>query len=106
MEESETFKVKCCSCGTPIGQSGSHINIVCLNKRAEWDYPKAGNVLTGESGRAVAIVCDRCISLNKPSKYAVKFNGPLAKDVEYIPVENLMDFGGGKLHGALHKARV
>lgn len=92
MEESEMFKIKCCGCGTPIGQSGNNINIVCLNKRVEWDFPTAGNVLTGESGRATAIVCDRCISLKKPLKYAVKFNGPLAKDVEYVLVENLMDF--------------
>lgn len=46
----------CCACGGRIDR----VNLVELCLRATWKFPRGGNVLTGEDGRAIAVCCDRC----------------------------------------------
>src|SRR5438552_5703732 len=52
-------KGRCGACGKPF--LGDRLNLVTLDRKATWEYPTSGNVLTGESGRAVAILCDGCV---------------------------------------------
>jgi len=68
-----------------------------LRRKATWEYPVAGNVLTGESSEAVAIVCESCLDqklLNRersvvdaaPILEAVEFSG---SEAIYHPVGEL-----------------
>lgn len=86
MEFEELINAKCCACGRIIGDHGSHINGVILGRLVQWEYPTAGNIITGEKGRAVAIVCDGCLDKRAHVKYAVRFKG---SKVIYIPVDDL-----------------
>lgn len=80
------FEEKCCACKRIIGKNGKHVNGVILNRLAEWKYPTVGNIVTGEKGKALAIVCDKCLKNNTNIKYAVKFE---IKKIVYVPVEKL-----------------
>ena len=54
----------------------AHINLVTLEYKAEWEYPVSGNVLTGEFGKAVAVVCDTCIDEPNPDiRFAIETRG-------------------------------
>lgn len=64
-------RCQCCGCG---GQIGPRVNLVELDYRAEWEYPRSGNVLTGDDGRAVAICCDACAEAGRVTR-AVEFRG-------------------------------
>lgn len=86
MEFEDLINEKCCACGGIIGKHGSHINGVILGRLVQWDYPTAGNIITGEKGRAVAIVCDECLDKRAHVKYAVRFEENKAI---YVPVEDL-----------------
>lgn len=67
---------KCCACDRPFsGKHTKRINAVSLNRKCKWEFPRMGNVLTGSDYVAIAIVCDACISLNVPIKYAIEFKG-------------------------------
>jgi len=77
---------KCCACDRIISNHSKHINGVMLDRRAQWEYPIAGNIITGEKGKAVAIVCDECLDKQKPVKYAVRFE---ESNVIYVPIEDL-----------------
>jgi len=82
----------CCSCGGSL-QDSEHINIICLDKLATWQYPRWGNVLVHEKypmNRASAILCDRCIQEKQPAKYAVEWNNERTQ-VKYHKVEDLKD---------------
>jgi hypothetical protein len=76
-------RVHCCSCGGKIRR----INLVELDRRAAWKYPTAGNVITGEEGKAVAILCDPCIEHKVTITEAVEFTEGGA--VLYHPIESL-----------------
>ena len=86
MEFEELINEKCCACGGIIGKHASHINGVILERFAQWAYPIAGNIITGEKGRAIAIVCDECLDKQKPVKHAVRFEG---SKIIYVPVDDL-----------------
>lgn len=86
MEFDDLINEKCCACGKIIGDHGGHINGVMLNRRAQWKYPVAGNIITGEKGKAVAIICDECFDKQKPVKHAVRFE---RSKIIYIPIEDL-----------------
>lgn len=75
--------VRCSACG---GSIGDRVNLVVLNRKATWKHPTAGNVLTGESGQAVAVCCDQCCDARRPPVEAVELNGDT---VTYHPVESL-----------------
>jgi len=90
MDTSEWIKenVKCCACGMPIRLS-PHINIILLGLQAEWKYPAAGNILTGQPCiEALAIICDDCLKRKAKIKFAVEFEEN-PKNVKYHSVEKL-----------------
>lgn len=52
----------CCNCDEPLFPKSEHINMLCLNKVAEWKYPVWGNVLTElPAVHASAVICDQCV---------------------------------------------
>lgn len=78
-------------CGCCRGKLGRLVNFVELGRRAAWEYPSAGNVITGEFGRAVAVICTKCVRQcrhpgHPPILEAVEFRGD---EVVYHPVEEL-----------------
>ncbi len=58
--------------------SSKYLNFMTLDRLAAWEYPSWGNVLVqGSMGRAIAIVCDRCIKLGKKApevKFAIELH--------------------------------
>ena len=72
----DTLKAQgeCCSCGGAMRDS-LHANLVDMERPAPWQYPTSGNVLTGERGHAVAIVCDRCIDEQRVIERVIEFRG-------------------------------
>jgi hypothetical protein len=93
---------KCCSCEGTLKNS-KFLNMVTLNKKAKWNFPTWGNVLIeGSGGRAVAIVCDKCIAKARRQGFHVKFaveilsrirrkRKPIYTDIKYHPLEELED---------------
>ena len=91
-------KVRCGSCH---GQLGKRVNIISLSRKATWEFPSCGNILTGESGEACAIICDPCYEASEKAlgrgipgveiKEAVEFTdaGPV-----YHPVDGLEQIPG------------
>lgn len=75
--------VRCSACH---GKIGRRVNLMELDRAASWQYPTAGNVLTGEMGKAVAILCDGCAESAKPIVEAVEFRGAA---VVYHPIADL-----------------
>lgn len=96
VEDKIRDNVKCCACGGSL-KSSKHINGVCLNKLATWEYPCWGNILIwrvdpekGRMKRATAILCDSCIKDCREPKYAVEWNRDYS-EVKYHRVEDLKD---------------
>jgi hypothetical protein len=84
----------CCADDHTVGQGGEHINLVQLDKLAEWPFMTAMNVLVPESkdhSLASAVVCDRCIAEGREILYAVKGEpGPDGEAVyTRVPVSEL-----------------
>lgn len=77
-------KVRCSACQGKI----SRINLVQLDRLATWEYPVCGNVVTGEQGRAVAILCGPCADGRREVKEAVEFR---EGEVVYHPIETLTE---------------
>jgi len=90
-------RVKCCACGGSLTTS-PHVNLVTLRRRATWEFPTSGNVLTGEENVAVAIVCDECFE--HPVRHAVEFAG---NEVIYHPLDTLEDLGPAATHVLLEE---
>lgn len=72
----------CACCLKSVGKRPAFLT---LNRAAEWAYPSGGNVVTGESGRAIAVVCDACLE----ARWKL---GPLAE--ESLPVKEAIEFRG------------
>jgi protein-arginine kinase activator protein McsA len=84
-------RVRCCACGGRMTKSG-HVNLVSLGRRATWAYPIVGNVVSGRTGEAVAIVCDACLEGKREIQFAIEFDGDEvvyheAVDLEQMPPE-------------------
>lgn len=80
--------VKCCACEGDL--QSSYLNLVMLDYHAEWDHPTAGNMLTGEWGHAVAVLCDECIDHDAEILFAIEWSGVDADfKVIYHPVTSL-----------------
>ena len=86
MNFEDLINEKCCSCGKTLKENGECVNGVILERYADWKYPTAGNIITGEKGRALSIVCDQCIEKRAAVKYAIRFK---EGKVEYIPIDTL-----------------
>jgi hypothetical protein len=86
-------RVHCCACRGKIDR----VNLVDIDRLASWKYPTGANLLTGESGKAIAICCDPCIEGKQPILEAVEFtdNG----GVLYHPLEELPKYQQGETHG-------
>lgn len=86
----QIFKThKCCSCGKPLKATKTkNLNMVELLRKAKWDYPVMGNVVSGTSGRAVAIICDTCRENEKPIKWALEYQGGM-DNIKYHEVTSL-----------------
>ena len=81
--------IKCCACAGSL--ESSFLNLVMLDYEAAWDHPTAGNVLTGEFGHAVAVLCDECIDGDAEILFAVEWPGKGRGDfkVTYHPITSL-----------------
>lgn len=87
MNTEELFEEPCVVCDRPLGEAGNHINWVYLNKKAEWDYPVAGNVAYDIPAEyAMTLVCDECMEFDNEPKYALK-----GEDLERVPLNELDD---------------
>lgn len=63
----------CCACGDSLKES-PHISGICLDREAYWKFPIWGNVFVEDGiSRAVAFVCDTCISQKKKPSKAIEF---------------------------------
>jgi len=74
--------VRCGACGGKIGR----VNLCALNRRATWKYPVSGNVISGDEGRAVAVLCDACIDSRRGIREAIEITD---QQVHYHPVGEL-----------------
>ena len=84
--------VKCCACEGSM-QDSKHVNLICLNKMATWEYPRWGNILVSDkypTNRAGAIICDRCIEERRKIKFAIEWDNKRTY-VKYHKVEDLKD---------------
>lgn len=79
------FKTHCCACLLPMERS-KFINFLITDYKQTWQFPSAGNVLSGEDYGATAILCDGCILVDNPPKQVVEFQD---KKVIHHPVESL-----------------
>ena len=69
------LSLDCCACREPLKDHGSHVNTICLNRRAEWKHPSWGNILVpGSGGRASAIICDRCLKENNQPTHGIEWD--------------------------------
>lgn len=87
----------CCCAGEDhtIGEGGSHINLVQLNKLATWPYLTAINFMVPDSENhplACAIVCNRCLAAGREIVYAMA-GVQTENGAEYyrVPLEDLKD---------------
>ena len=74
-ESAKLFKLLCC-CGEDhtVRQGGSHVNLVALNKIADWPYMINTNFLIPPELRqncATAVICDRCLKDKVKIIYAI-----------------------------------
>lgn len=81
---------KCCICDKLMIES-SFINMVQTQRKVKWKFPRAGNILTGEDGLALAIICDQCFGngagkLLSPIKFVIEISND---EIIYHPVEEL-----------------
>lgn len=71
-----------------------HINGICLDREATWEYPTWGNILVRDKypePRATGIICDRCLREGidkRPVKFAIEWNRE-EKKLIYHKVESL-----------------
>lgn len=86
-------KAKCCACGGKVGR----VNLCTLRKRATWEFPRSGNVLTGDDHAAVAVCCDACIERRpmQPIRWAIELAGD---QILYHDLASLKDLGPEPTH--------
>jgi len=84
----------CCACKETITGDDTKASAIMLQKEAKWDYPTWGNVLDGTGGRAIALVCGKCLEQDRQPEYALKLNGDDwtdPKNIELVPLSDLED---------------
>lgn len=83
----ELFRQPCCCCDQRLMDGGSHINWTLIAKKAEWDYPAAGNVAFDiPDDYAMALVCDECVAAEAEIKWVLK-----GEDLERVDPDDLED---------------
>lgn len=87
-DEERMLDVLCCACRRPLRDGGRCVNIVPLDRLAEWEYPTWGDpAVPACDGRAVALLCDICVTTGRAVEWAVESMG--AGRVAYHPVKDL-----------------
>ncbi|MBA7558651.1 hypothetical protein ES708_00255 [subsurface metagenome] len=84
----------CCACKETITGDDTKARTTMLQKKAKWDYPTWGSVLDGTGGKAVALLCGKCVEENRQPEYALKLNRDdwaNPKDIELVPLADLED---------------
>lgn len=92
---------RCCSCGSNLRDT-ENMNLVTLDKYAQWEFPAWGNVLAKDEekrmgNRACAVLCDGCVDpekgvILKPVKEAIEIaeiEGRIY--IYYHPIDKLKD---------------
>lgn len=78
---------ECVGCDRPLREGGDHVNWAILDKKAEWDYPAAGNVAHDIPAEyAMTLVCDECREDDVELEHALK-----GEDLERVPIDELED---------------
>jgi len=84
-------KGKCCFCRGTMNTS-EFVNIIHLNKKAEWEYPHWDNLLLKDEydhvRRACSFLCDQCIEENRNPIFAYSMDDG---KIFYYMLENLHD---------------
>ena len=80
--------VRCGACQGSMVTS-RHVNLCSHRRRATWRTPRSANVLTGDDGAAVSIVCDLCFETKQPIVEAVEFVDLPHGQVAYHPLTQL-----------------
>lgn len=88
-------------CGACHGKV-ERVNLLSLRHLATWRFPTHGNVLTGESGGAVAVVCDACIDHGGAVKEAVEV---LDGRIVYHPIDTLAEGPPPQSYRLVHSPR-
>jgi hypothetical protein len=83
----------CCGCDETIQADDAGCQVVLLDKLATWDYPTYGNVLEGTGGRALGVLCGKCVEAKRTASHAVKKDG---EKFTRVPLEELEDINGRK----------
>lgn len=83
----------CCSCDETIKPDDSGASAVMLDKLAKWQYPSWGSFVTGQLGRASAVLCGTCADAGKLPRFAIKLEG---EKYVRVPIEELEDLNGNK----------
>ncbi len=78
----------CCACDKTIRSDDVEVAAAVLEKKAKWEYPAWGNVLTGDSGKAIAVLCGACSNAGKEATYAIKKEG---EKFTRVPLSELED---------------
>jgi len=87
-EEFIRKRVKCCACDGTMGNS-EHINMIQLDRKANWKFPTAANILSSDvRPRAMSVVCDKCVNGKCSPKYAIEWNQKTRK-IRYHKVDGL-----------------
>lgn len=83
-------KGKCCVTEKPLSDC-EFINLIQTKYKVKWNYPKFGNVITGEEGTAGAVVHDDVINMETGElKGELKFCIEIKNDeIIYHPVTEL-----------------
>jgi hypothetical protein len=80
----------CCACDDLIKGDDTESQVVMLDKLAKWGYPTWGNVLTGVGGRAVAVLCGKCIKAGEKARFAIKKDDKKYSRVPLTELEDLL----------------
>lgn len=85
-------------CGACAGELGARLNMFLFDRLATWAHPSAGNVLTGEYGRAIGLYCDACVAAGREPQEAVEITD--GGELRYHPASGLqpasLPVGGGR----------
>jgi hypothetical protein len=90
-EESPFAGWPCCGCDEVIDKHDFEASVAMLDKLAKWLYPSWGSFVTGEGGRASAVLCGKCTGKQVEPRYAIKLEN---KKYVRVPVEELEDLNG------------
>jgi len=71
MKGDKELKMLCCACRNPIRQAGEEFHYVALDFKAGWQYPKT------ISGKALALLCQKCGENGALPKFAIEWDGKL-----------------------------